>query len=101
VRLPPVTRNLQALDRLVRTIGELCARRLDRVSRLNVQHQGDRGLGLHSSVVGKYIDDLDTSQQKTHLAVTLALGEISIVESCVAGWDELTAIGQFRQNRHC
>lgn len=45
--------------------------------------------------------DLDTSQQKTHLAVTLALGEISIVESCVAGWDDLTAIGQFRQNRHC
>ena len=56
MRLPPVTRNLQALDRLVRTIGELCARRLDRVSRLNVQHQGDRGLGLHSAVVGKYID---------------------------------------------
>ena len=51
-----VTRNLQALDRVVRTIGELCARRLDRISRLNVRHQGDRGLGLHSARVGKYID---------------------------------------------
>jgi len=36
------------------------------------------------------------TQQKTHLAVTLALGEISIVESCVAGWDELAAIGQIQ-----
>jgi hypothetical protein len=44
------------LDRLIRTIGELGARRLDRISRLNVQQQGDRGLGLHSAVVGKYID---------------------------------------------
>jgi hypothetical protein len=56
VRLPPVTQNLKALDRLVRTIGELCTRRLDRISRLNVQRQGDRGLGLHSAVMGKYID---------------------------------------------
>ncbi|KAI9511538.1 SET domain-containing protein [Russula earlei] len=79
----------KALDRLIRTIGELCARRLDRISRLNAQQQGDRGLGVHSAVVGKYIDDLDTAQQKTHLAVTLALEEISIVESCVSGWEEL------------
>jgi hypothetical protein len=35
--------------------------------------------------------DLDTTRQKTQLAVTLALGEISIVESCVARWDELAA----------
>jgi hypothetical protein len=40
--------------------------------------------------------DLDTAQQKTQLAVTLALGEISIVESCVAGWDELTAMGAIK-----
>jgi hypothetical protein len=145
-------RNLQALDRLVRTIGELCARRLDRVSRLDIRKQGDHGLGQHSATVGKYIDvsilllpkfgrsdegsasvhgesrllcyhkrgsrigysvialflivliliwqDLDSAQQKTHLAVTLALGEISIVESCVGRWDELTAI-QSTQNRHC
>ena len=143
--LPSVMRNLQALDRLVRTIGELCARRLDRISRLNVRQQGDRGIGQHSATVGKYIDvsflllpklvvatrvrvwgktpvvlpyervtvsfvqhggflivlihiwqDLDSGQQKTHLAVTLALGEISIVESCVGRWDELTAIAQKR-----
>src|SRR5258707_3528545 len=56
VHLPSSTRNLQALDRLIRTIGELCARRLDRISRLNVRQQGDRGLGLHSARVGKYID---------------------------------------------
>lgn len=56
VHLPSVMRNLQALDRLVRTIGELCARRLDRISRLNVRRQGDRGLGQHSATVGKYID---------------------------------------------
>ncbi|KAI0255800.1 hypothetical protein BJV78DRAFT_573877 [Lactifluus subvellereus] len=79
----------KALDRLVRTIGELCARRLDRIFHLDVQQQDDRWLGLHSAVVGKFIDDLDTAQQKTRLAVTLALGEISIIESCVAGWDEL------------
>jgi hypothetical protein len=47
---------LQALNRLVRTIGELCARRLDRISRLNAQQQGDHGLGWHSAVVGKCID---------------------------------------------
>ena len=56
VHLPLVTRNLQALDRVIRTIRELCARRLDRISRLNVRRQGDRGLGLHSARVGKYID---------------------------------------------
>jgi hypothetical protein len=56
VHLPFVTRNLQALDRAIRTIGELCARRLDRISRLNVRRQGDRGFGLHSARVGKYID---------------------------------------------
>lgn len=56
VHLPLVTRNLQALDRTIRTIGELCARRLDRVSRLNVRWQGDRSFGLHSARVGKYID---------------------------------------------
>jgi len=83
----------KALDRLIRTIRALCARRLDRISRLNVEQQDDRGLGLHSAVVGKHIDDLDAAQQKTHLAVTLALGEISIVESCVAVWDDLAAIG--------
>ncbi|KAH9967334.1 hypothetical protein BC827DRAFT_1173307 [Russula dissimulans] len=83
----------KVLDRLIRTIGALCTRRLDRISRLNVEQQDDRGLGLHSAVVGKYIDDLDAAQQKTHLAVTLALGEISIVESCVAVWDDLAAIG--------
>ena len=143
--LPSVMRSLQALDRLVRTIGELCARRLDRISRLNVRQQGDRVLGQHSATVGKYIDvsilllpklvvatrvrvwgkppvvlphervtvsfvrhggflivlihiwqDLDSSQQKTHLAVTLALGEICIVESCVGRWDELTAMAQKR-----
>jgi hypothetical protein len=44
--------------------------------------------------------DLDSAQQKTHLAVTLALAEISIVESSVGRWDELTAIAQSRQNRH-
>ena len=54
--LPLVTRNLQALDRVVRTIGELCARRLDRISRMNVRRQGDRGFGLHSARVGKFID---------------------------------------------
>jgi hypothetical protein len=54
--LPLVMRNLQALDRVVRTIGELCARRLDRISRLDVRQQGDRGFGLHSARVGKYID---------------------------------------------
>ena len=54
--LPSVMRNLQALDRQVRTIGELCARRLDRISRLNVRQQGDRVLGHHSATVGKYID---------------------------------------------
>src|ERR1700743_3868441 len=47
--LPSVMRSLQALDRLVRTIGELCARRLDRISRLNVRQQGDRVLGQHSA----------------------------------------------------
>jgi hypothetical protein len=145
-------RNQQALDRLVRTIGELCARRLDRISRLNVRRQGDRGLGQHSATVGNYIDVsilllpksvvatgvrrwihgesrllcyhmrrsrigysvialflivlihiwqvLDSAQQKTHLAVTLALGEISIVESCVGRWDELTTMAQSRQDRH-
>jgi len=46
----------QALDRLIRTIEALCARRLDRISRLNMEQQDDRGLGLHSAVVGKYID---------------------------------------------
>jgi hypothetical protein len=57
VHLPLVTRKLQALDRVIHTIGELCARRLDRISRLNVRRQGDRGLlGLHSAKVGKYID---------------------------------------------
>jgi hypothetical protein len=51
-----LTRNLQALDRVIRTIGELCARRLDRISRLNIRQQGDRALGVHSARVGKYID---------------------------------------------
>ena len=40
--------------------------------------------------------NLGTPQQKTRLAVTLALGEISIVESSVASWNELTAITQAR-----
>jgi hypothetical protein len=44
--------------------------------------------------------DLDSAQQKTHLAVTLALAEISIVESSVGRWDELAAMAQSRQNRH-
>ena len=49
-------RNLQALDRLVRTIGKLCMRRLDRISRINGRQENDRGLGQHSATVGKYID---------------------------------------------
>jgi len=56
VHLPLVTRNLQALDRVIHTIRELCARRLDRISRPNIRQQGDHGLGLHSARVGKYID---------------------------------------------
>ncbi len=50
---------MQALNRLIRTIGELCTRRLDRISRVDVQQQGNhhgRGLGVHSTMVGKYID---------------------------------------------
>jgi hypothetical protein len=47
---------MQALDRVIRTIRESCARRLDRISRLNIRQEGDRGLGLHSARVGKYID---------------------------------------------
>ncbi|KAI0305945.1 hypothetical protein B0F90DRAFT_946723 [Multifurca ochricompacta] len=82
----------EALDRLIRTIGELCTRRLDRISRIDVRQQGDHSPGVHSAMVGKYIDNLGTAQRRTQLAVTLALGEISIVESCVAGWDELMAI---------
>jgi hypothetical protein len=49
-------RNLQVLNKLVRTIGELCARRLDRIFRLDVRQQDDRSPGLHSAMVGKYID---------------------------------------------
>jgi hypothetical protein len=49
-------RNLQALDGLVRTIRELCARRLDRIFRLDARQQGDRSLGLHSAMVVKYLD---------------------------------------------
>ncbi|KAH9004651.1 SET domain-containing protein [Lactarius hatsudake] len=88
----------EALDRLVRTIGELCTRRLDRISRVDVQQQDNhgRGLGVHSAMVGKYIDGLGTAQQKTRLAVTLALGEISIAESCVASWNELAAMARAR-----
>jgi hypothetical protein len=59
VRLFPVMRNRQALDRLVRTIEELCARRLDRIFLPDVRQQNDDrsgSLGLHSAVVGKYID---------------------------------------------
>ena len=41
--------------------------------------------------------DLDSAEQRTHLAVTLALGEISIVESCVRRWDELTAVAESRE----
>lgn len=41
--------------------------------------------------------DLDSAEQRTHLAVTLALGEISIVESCVGRWDELTAVAESRE----
>ncbi len=49
---------MQALDKLIRTIGELYTRRLDRISRMDVQQQGNhgRGLGLHSTMVGRYID---------------------------------------------
>ena len=48
----------QALNRQIRTIGELCTRRLDRICRVDIQQQGNhgQGLGLHSAVVGKYID---------------------------------------------
>ncbi|KAI9440492.1 SET domain-containing protein [Lactarius indigo] len=86
------------LDRLIRTIGELCTRRLDRISLVDVQQQDNhgRGLGVHSAMVGKYIDGLGTAQQKTRLAVTLALGEISIVESCMASWNELAAMARAR-----
>jgi hypothetical protein len=45
--------------------------------------------------------DLDTAQQKTRLAVTLALEEISIIESCVAAWDELDAVLDPGPNRYC
>lgn len=88
----------EALNRLIRTIGELCTRRLDRISRVDIRPQGNhgRGLGQHSAMVSKYIDSLGTAQQKTRLAVTLALGEVSIVESCLAGWNELTAIARAR-----
>ncbi|KAH9044238.1 SET domain-containing protein [Lactarius hengduanensis] len=88
-----------ALDRLIiRTIGELCTRRLDRISRVDVQQQDNhgQGLGVHSAMVGKYTDSLGTAQQKTRLAVTLALGEISIAESCVASWNELAAMARAR-----
>ena len=44
---------LQALSRQIRTIGELCTRRLDRICRVDMHGQG---LDLHSSAVGKYID---------------------------------------------
>ena len=50
VCLPLVTQNLKALDRLVHTIGELCTWGLDWISCLNVQQQGDCGLGLYSAV---------------------------------------------------
>ncbi|KAF8271602.1 hypothetical protein EI94DRAFT_1720152 [Lactarius quietus] len=81
------------LNRQIRTIGQLCTRRLDRICRVDLLQQGNhgQGLGQHSAVVGNYIDGLGTAQQKTRLAVTLAMGEISILESCVASWNELTA----------
>jgi SET domain-containing protein 6 len=47
-----------AVSRQIRTIGELCTRRLDRICREDIMQQGNhgQGLGLHSAVVGKYID---------------------------------------------
>ncbi len=56
MHLPLVIQNLKALDRLVHIIVELCAWRLDQISHLNIQWQGDRGLSLHSAMMGKYID---------------------------------------------
>lgn len=48
----------QALSRQIRTIGELCTRRLDRICRVDILQQGNHGQGLdlHSAMVGKYID---------------------------------------------
>ena len=54
-------------------------------------------MGEFLIVLVHFWQDLDSAQQKTHLAVTLALGEISIVESCVGRWDELTAVAESRE----
>ncbi|KAI0272663.1 hypothetical protein BC834DRAFT_857837 [Gloeopeniophorella convolvens] len=85
---------MEALGSLARTIGALCARRLDRVCRrdhVQGEFEGcERSPGLPASaVVGEYIDKLGVSWHKTRLAALLALGEMSILESCGAGWDEL------------
>lgn len=55
-----------------------------------------KGGVLFLIVLNRIWQGLGTAQQKTRLAVTLALGEISILESCVASWNELTAIMQAR-----
>jgi hypothetical protein len=55
-----------------------------------------KGGVLSLIVLNRIWQGLGTAQQKTRLAVTLALGEISILESCVASWNELTAITQVR-----
>ena len=54
-------------------------------------------MGEFLIVLVHFWQDLDSAEQKTHLAVTLALGEISIVESCVGRWDELTAVAESRE----
>lgn len=54
------------------------------------------GDALFLIVLNHIWQGLATAQQKTRLAITLALGEISIVESCVASWNELTAMAQAR-----
>jgi hypothetical protein len=55
-----------------------------------------KGGVLFLIVLNRIWQGLGTAQQKTRQAVTLALGEISILESCVASWNELTAITQAR-----
>jgi hypothetical protein len=55
------------------------------------------GIGEFLIVLIRNWQELDSGQQKTHLAVTLALGEISIVESCVGRWNELTAVAETRE----
>jgi len=72
--------NIEMVTEVIRTVLSLCRRRLDRLAHADLSS---------SAAVGEFLDTIPAHLGKKRMAVTHAMGEMSLLESCQAGWGEL------------